>query len=61
MKQVSRTMSSIFIFKAELVTDTSSMSEQRTNEAREIIIGMIELAKKRGRPTFDNQGGCNAA
>ena len=59
--QPCRTMNSIFIFKAEIVADESNMSEQRTNEARETIVSMIELAQKRGRPSINTQGGCDAA
>ena len=60
-KQPSKTMSSIFIFKAEIVADESNLSEQRTIEARETIVSMIELAQKRGRPCLNSQGGNNAA
>ena len=51
-KKACRTMSSIYVFKFELVTDNSDLSQSRTEEAKAIIAHMIESGRKRGRPTL---------
>ncbi len=51
----SKTLRIIETVQVEFVRDTSGTSQSRTNEAKNLIVQMIELSQKRGRPSKDRK------
>lgn len=51
----SKTMREVQVIQLDFVRDGSERAESRTNEVKNLIIQMIELSHKRGRPMKDEK------
>jgi len=51
----SKTMRDVQVIQLDFVRDESERAESRTNEVKNLIVQMIELSRKRGRPMKDEK------
>lgn len=54
-------MKEIKVLTIEFVNDESGKSRERTEEIKNLIVQMLELAHKRGRPTKEEKEVADAA
>lgn len=60
-KVASKTMKEIKVLTIEFVNDESGKSRERTEEIKNLIVQMLELAHKRGRPIKEEKEVADAA
>lgn len=61
LKRESKTLTDIATTEIKLIIEDSQMNSTRTQEVRNLISQMIELAHKRGRPLKEVEEILNAA
>ncbi len=61
LKRESKTLTDIAMTEIKLIIEDSQMNSTRTQEVRNLISQMIELAHKRGRPLKEGEELLNAA